>query len=185
MILMNFVIQTVDKEENMGAQQIERTIEFKCVPWRTRMTDKGLQAQGVHGTWTLIPAEHPFAKTAKGIVCCPECGKMFLVTPEMGEQGDRPYDRIFPAFRCECGLIAKAVLLDWGKKTLYCAAFETRDPNGKLVANKEYMHAESEEDAKKQFWAAHPQMDVWVHLVGVAPVIGFFALDKAERKLTV
>jgi hypothetical protein len=150
------------------------------------MTDKGLQIQGVPGTWSLIPPEHPLIKTAKGIVCCPRCSRMFILTPDMGEQGDRREDRVFKIFQCDnCGLTARIILRDWDSRKLYCAAFETRDSKGNIVANKEYLHAESDEDAKRQFWGAHPQMDRWIHLVGIASVIGYFTTDKTEKKLTV
>jgi hypothetical protein len=110
---------------------------------------------------------------------------MFVITPDMGEQADNPHDRLFNMFRCECGLTAKVVLKNWDTRKLYCAAFETLDSRCRVIANKEYMHAESEEEAKRNFWAAHPQTDRYIKLVGIAPVIGYFATDKAERKLTV
>jgi hypothetical protein len=108
---------------------------------------------------------------------------MFIITPDMGEPGDRSQDRLFASFRCECGYHARATLLNWNTRKLYCAAFETKDSEGETVPNKEYMHAESEEEAKTNFWASHSPLSV--HLVGIAPVVGYYALDKAERKLTV
>ena len=169
----------------MTAEMIEQTIEFECKPWATRMTDKGLQVQGIPGTWTLIPPEHPLVKSAKGIVCCPKCSTMHILTPDMGEQGDNRVDRVFPCMRCPCGLVARAVLRGWDTRNLYCAAFETLDSRCKVVANKEYLHAETEEEAKRNFWAAHPQTDRYIKLVGIAPVIGYFATDKQEKKLVV
>ena len=160
-------------------------VEFPCIPWCTRSGNRGLEIQPVPATWTLMPSEHPLAKSAKGIISCPRCALMFILLPEMGEPTDKPQNRLLSSWHCECGFTARAILLDWNKKTLYCAAFETVDLNGKLVANKDYMHAESEADAKEQFFALHPPMDRVVKLVGVAPVIGFFALDKQEKKLTV
>lgn len=173
----------------MATELIDHQIEFACIPWRTRMTDQGLQIQPERGTWTLMPSEHPMAKDAKGILSCPNCARMYVLLPDMGEPSTNPKDRTLSSIRCNCGLIARAILRDWNKRILYCAAFETRDSDGNLTPNKEYMHAESEQDAKTQFWASHPPSNppsnFWINLIGIAPVVGYFALDKQEKKLTV
>ena len=162
-----------------------RTVEFRCEPWVMR---NALEIQPIAGTWTLAPMDLRQSRGVKGILACPQCGQAALIHKDMGEKADDLKDLILDEWRCYgCDYHCKAHILDWDKRKLYCAAFETAPdgPSGSIVAHKEYLHAESTEDATVQFWAGHPVTDGITNLVGVALVIGFFVVDDQGRKLTV
>jgi len=106
----------------------------------------------------------------------------------MGEKGDAPKSLLLRRLLCaKCGFCSCAVLLDWDKRRLFCAAFETNvlGRPDTIVANKEYYHAVDVDDATAQFYNGHPPSDCVIRLVGVAPVIGFFVLDAKGEKLSV
>ncbi len=157
------------------------TVEFPCEPWVMRAYEILPQA----GTWTLAPrAIHHL--NIKGILSCPRCSTVCGLLPDMGEKSaDIPTDQVLKQWHCDkCHFECRVILKDWDKRQLYCAAYETL-VNDVLTANKEYMHAESVQDATNQFWNGRIEADNVVRLVGVAPVIGYFVQDNAGRKLSV
>jgi hypothetical protein len=106
----------------------------------------------------------------------------------MGEKADNAKDLILPSWHCrQCNFTCKVVLVDWDKRKLYCAAYETYpDDSTKIITHKEYLHAESDQDAKIQFWNGRLTSEkARINLIGIAPVIGFFVMDDQGRKLEV
>jgi len=157
------------------------TIEFPCEPWVIR----GFEILPQPGTWTLAPrAIHHL--NFKGILACPRCNEACGLQPDMGVKAeDVPINQVLDNWHCnKCQFRCRVILKDWDKRKLYCAAYETL-VNGELTANKEYMHAESVQDATTQFWNGRIEADNVVRLVGVALVIGYFVQDNEGRKLSV
>jgi hypothetical protein len=60
-----------------------------------------------------------------------------------------------------------------------------------VTTHKEYLHAEDEAEARKFFWAQHSLVEmqnnkqVVLHLVGIAPAIGFFTANSKSDKILV
>jgi hypothetical protein len=167
----------------MGAEVVVPTIEFPCEPWLMR---NETEIQPVPGTWTLAPLTLRQKMGVKGIISCPSCGNASLLLKDSGEKADRPVDQLFKDWHCRCGHVCNAILLDWDKRKLYCVVYETFEgshDSPRVIPHKEYLHAESDVEAKALFWAGHP--NECINLVDAAPVIGFFVLDNEGRKLTV
>jgi len=163
----------------MGAEILLETVEFPCEPWVTR----GLEILPESGTWTLAP-QSVWHLGIKGILSCPRCSEACGILHDMGEKADNPSHLTIKQWHCQkCHFQCRPMLLDWDKRKLYCAAFETL-VDGVLKANKEYMHAVDEQDATAQFWNGRIAADNVVKLVGVAPAIGYFVQDTQGRKLT-
>lgn len=166
----------------MAIEVTIRTREFPCETWLIR---DGEEIQPIPGTWTYAPMFLRQTKGIKGILCCPECGIACLLHKDMGEKADDPKHMKLAQWHCDsCGYECSPVILDWDRRKLHCAAFETIQ-DGKVIPHKEYLHAESIQEATAAFWAGHPPSDKITKLVGVAPVIGFYVLDNEGKKLTV
>ena len=165
----------------MITETVLDTVEFPCEPWVVR----GYEILPMIGTWTLAPTTVHHLNI-RGILSCPRCTEVCGITPDMGAKGeDIPIDLVLKQWHCnKCHFQCRVILKDWDKRKLYCAAFETV-VDGVLTANKEYMHAESVEDATGQFWNGRIAADNVVKLVGVALVIGYFVQDDQGRKLSV
>jgi len=163
----------------MNAETVIPTIEFRCHPWVMR---DELFIQPVPGTWTLAPLLLRQRVGAKGIISCPACGLAAVVLKDTGEKAGRPIDQLFKNWHCQCGHVCHAVLLEWDKRKLYCVAYETFEGT-KVIPHKEYLHAESDVDAKAQFWGGHSKENI--HMIDTAPVIGFYVLDKDGKRLAV
>ena len=165
----------------MAVELVLDTVEFPCEPWVIRGPEILPQA----GTWTIAPRV-TWDFGAKGIIACPRCAQAFFVLHDMGEKAeDLPLNLVLKQWLCgKCHFRCRAILVDWDKRILYCAAYETM-VDGVLTANKAYMHAESIEDATSQFWNGRIAADNVVSLVAVAQVIGYFVQDNQGRKLSV
>lgn len=71
------------------------------------------------------------------------------------------------------------------KKPLYCIAYTERKGR-KLVGQKLYVHANSIEEARLQYFQSElPTTLVQRDIVGIAPVIGYFVNDKHGNDLSV
>jgi hypothetical protein len=156
-------------------QVIIREIRFPCVPW---VQDGPESLQPVRGTWTLVP-EALWNKGVHGVLSCPHCGKAALIPHEMGETIEKGARRL-NQLRCECGFTCHAILEDWDLRKLFCVAWESYDSNGKVIPQKDYMHATSSEEAIFFFEQSHIGMRY--HIVGAAPVIGYFARSEKNEK---
>ena len=101
--------------------------------------------------------------------------------PVVVEFGDT---KELPELHCrQCLFGCRIILKEWDKRKLYCAVYETWE-NNELKTHKQYLHAITEPEAKKFFWAQYSPFSV--HLVAIAPVIGFFAKsEKDDRNLVV
>ncbi len=70
-------------------------------------------------------------------------------------------------------------------RPLYCIAYERYDRKGQLIkADFEYVHADSTAHARNQFCHSRPNRRRH-KIVGVAPVIGYHALDDNADKVSV
>jgi hypothetical protein len=167
----------------MIIEQVLDTIEIPCERWILRNNEEILP---VVGTWTLT-TEIGWELGAKGILSCPNCGYPCYILHGMGVKAeDVPINQVIENWMCRsCHLLCRIILLEWDKRRLYCAAYETMGGDGKVIANKEYMHAESESEARVQFWNGRIAADNVIRLVAVGPVIGYFVQDKTGGKLNV
>ena len=166
-------------------------VGFPCESWhavRDGSTGELVAIDPVAGTWTLIGGEdrRRFADrglNVKALVACPRCSHVGFI-PEGFDPPKALGDTLpLPEMFCrKCQFGCRVVLEKWDQRKLYCAAYETRKGES-LEPHKEYLHAEDDAEAKKFFWSQHGAEVT--HLVGIAPVVGFFAKDKNERFLVV
>jgi hypothetical protein len=165
-------------------------VRFPLLPWAIE-GELGERIQPIPGTWTLAP-ELLCKQGIKGIVCCPnrECKTPALIPYDMGEVENGAL--ALTAFQCaKCGLICNARLLEWDTRKLYCVAYEIIRPNNTAVGRKEYLHAESREQAIAYFCNGtgyqldHVSKQKW-RLVDAAVAIGFFGQrsDKDQKILS-
>ena len=168
----------------MGATQTVQLIEFPCEEWAAMRTPEGelVSIHPVAGTWTLLGGEDRFRFYEKGMdvkamFACPRCGKVGFIPEGFNPPVEFGDTKPLPELHCrECKFGCRVILKEWDKRKLYCAAFETWE-NNDLKIHKQYLHAVNETEAKKFFWAQYSPLNT--HLVGIAPVIGFFA--KSEK----
>jgi len=189
-------------------QNVE-TIEFPYEEWaaaRNRDTGELVGLDPIPGTWTLIGGEdrRRFAEkgmNVKAMFTCPRCNQIGVIPEGFKPPVELGDTKPLPELHCrKCKFGCRIVLKNWDKRKLYCVAYETKKGDT-LEAHKEYLHAEDEVEAVKFFWAQHggqvrvatgnEQLDRIVrdgtitNVVGVAPVVGFFANPKNERMLVV
>ena len=175
----------------MTVTQTIPVLEFPCEEWVAVRTSTGemVSAHPVAGTWTLIGGEDRrrfFERglNVKALFACPRCKQIGIIPEGFNPPTELGDTKPLPELHCRmCNFGCRIILKDWDKRRLYCAAYETRDGDT-LKPHKDYLHAVDELEAKKFFWAQHPGGEV-TNLVGIAPVIGFFAKSKDERKLIV
>ncbi len=174
---MSIIVETVE------------TITFPHEEWFViRNAGKLVSIKPVPGTWTLLSVEDriEMAKKrfyVKGLIACPRC-KVASFLPETFDPPKELGDGKPPCeYKCSsCDLVCRIILKDWDRRKLYCACYE--DIQGKdITAEKRYLHAVTEDEARCYFWAQHNPATT--HLVAIAPVIGFFAEDKDAKKLIV
>jgi len=167
------------------------TVEFPYEEWQVTRDKSSGELVGIHpirGSWTLLSGEDRRRMAergmfVKGIIACPRCNNSGFLPENFDppkELGDGKPSAEYVCRQCRFG--CHCILKNWDRRRLYCAAFETRDGDT-LKPHKEYLHAEDEIEAKHFFWSSHGAEVT--NLVGIAPVIGFFATDKRERKLIV
>lgn len=166
--------------------QTHGTVKFAYTVWAM----DGASIEPRPGTWSLPPlaVRETFQHAAKevvGLFACPHCNTACLFTRDQIEVDGVNHTAVLKLFRCaNCPLVCKAVFEEWDRRKLYCVAYETRSPNGVIVANKEYNHAVDQQDAQHQFIEGH-RGDPIVRVVGVALAIGFFVNDTKGDKLSV
>ena len=174
-----------------AATQSVELIEFPCEEWVAMRTPEGelVSINPVAGTWTLLGGDDRRRFHAKGIdvkamFACPRCNKVGFIPERFNPPVELGDTKELPEMHCrQCEFGCRAILKDWDKRKLYCAVFETWQ-NNELKNNKQYLHAINEQEAKKFFWAQYSPFTV--HLVAIAPVIGFFAKsEKDDRNLVV
>jgi hypothetical protein len=177
----------------MTVTQETRTIEFPCEEWIAQRTLEGelVGIKPVAGSWTLVGGDdrRRFAERGldvKAMFACPRCEQVGFIPESFNPTTVLGDSEVLPELRCrKCHFGCRAVLKDWDKRKLYCAAFETRDGDS-LKPHKEYLHAVDLEEATRFFWAQHPRLGEVSNLVGIAPVVGFFAKsEKDDRTLVV
>lgn len=165
----------------MTTQVVPHAAELPCVIWESENGNPN-RLKPMKGTWTRAPALLR-QSNIKGVLSCPRCGHAALLTRDSGELGDNPANQVLPAFGCRgCGLVARVTLAGWNRWKLFCAAWETFE-GGRVTPHKEYFDAEDVADARKQWEMGH--VGESVHLVGIAPVIGYRVLDSKGKKLAV
>lgn len=170
----------------MTAVQSVGLVEFPCEEWAAMRTPEGelVSINPVAGTWTLLGGEDRrrfFEKgmNVKALFSCPRCSKVGFIPEGFNPPVQFGDTKELPELHCrECKFGCRIILKEWDKRKLYCAAFETFE-NNDLKTHKHYLHAIDEDEAKKFFWAQYNPLVVKIHLVGIAPVIGFFA--KSEK----
>jgi hypothetical protein len=171
----------------MGVSQVLQEVVFPCTPWPIGETKAGPAIQAIPGTWTLPPEEirnvHP---NVRGILACPKCATPCLIPQGMGKKTSGKFELIIPTLQCNtCRFAFLATLEDWEKRQLFCVAYETWDVrNKRIIPHKIYMHAESADDALRQFNAAHVN-DTIYNVVGASLVIGYKVEDSKGKSLSV
>jgi hypothetical protein len=164
------------------------TITLPYEEWAalTSPTGELVSLRPVKGTWTLISAreQERLAKQGIGIkaaMACPRCGHPALLPSTFDPPKELGDGKPITAFVCnKCMLESSVIFKDWDRRKLYCVCYETRK-GSTIQTHKEYLHAETEVEARKNFWASHG--DEVTHVVGIAPAIGFFVKDNHGEKL--
>jgi hypothetical protein len=163
----------------IASTQVVRTVDFPYSLWPV----DGDRIQPKDSTWTLTPIAVVRAHGVKGILSCPSCAKAALVPPNETKLTGRGTLRL-DGFQCaSCKFTCNALLIGWDKKNLYCIAYEMWIDK-KIVPSTEYLHAESTQDALRQFRDGHMQ-DPVSHIVGCSIVIGYKVLDNQGKILSV
>jgi hypothetical protein len=166
------------------------TVEFPYEEWFAARTPQGVlvKIQPVKGSWTLLSGEDrrrmaEKSVNVKGMIACPRCGRAAFIPENFDPPKELGDGKPTHQFMCrQCKFVCNLVLKQWDRRKLYCACYETKRGDS-LATHKEYLHAVDDEEAKKFFWLTHgPEV---TNLVGIAPVVGFFAEDKTEKKLLV
>jgi len=160
----------------------ESYVFTRSLEWATKQTPKGVEYRGIPGSWIPLPKHKPVV----ALICCPACNGMNGISEQV-HSIDRD-GKVTPEFRCtgtvhgiRCGFARPIYLAKWGKRTLYAVAYE-RVIQGRASAAIEYMHADDQLDAQRQFAAGHPEPH---HVAGIAPVVGYFVEDTKGSKLSV
>jgi hypothetical protein len=169
------------------ATQSVQLVEFPCEEWVALRTPEGelVSINPVAGTWTLLGGEdrqtfHAKGMNVKAMFACPRCNKVGFIPEGFNPPVEFGDTKELPELHCrECQFGCRIILKEWDKRKLYCAVVETWE-NNELKTHKQYLHATGEDEAKKFFWAQYSPLKVY--LVGIAPVVGFFA--KSEKDLT-
>jgi hypothetical protein len=167
-----------------------RTVEFPYKEWHAIRTPGGTIAsiKPIKGTWTLLngPDIRMMARknmNVKGLISCPYCSHTSFIPADFNPPKELGDGKPVHEYVCEsCKFVCNLVLKEWDKRKLYCICYETRKGDS-IEPHKEYMHAETELEARRYFWAFHGSEVTFV--VGIAPVVGYFPTDKNERKLIV
>lgn len=158
---------------------VVREVQFSCTPW---LIEDEKRIQPVPGTWTLAPVSL-WNRGIHGVLSCPNCSKAALIPHEMGEPASRGR-RLLKQFGCTCGFVCNALLEDWDTRKLYCVVWHMFDSNGKILVEKDYMHALSREEARYFFEQSH--LGTRYQIVDVGPVVGYFMKnEKNEKDLSV
>ena len=174
-----------------AATQSVQLVEFPCEEWVALRTPEVelVSINPVAGTWTLLGGEdrrrfHEKGMNVKAMFACPRCNKVGFIPEGFNPPVAFGDTKELPELHCrECQFGCRVVLKEWDKRKLYCAVFETWKDNI-LKTHKHHLHAIDEAEAKKYFWAQYSPLTV--HLVAIAPVIGFFAKsEKDDRNLVV
>ena len=178
--------------ESVASQTIE-TIEFPCEEWFVTRTPQGemVSIRPIGGTWTLLSFEDQkhFAshgQDVKAMFACPRCEQIGMISSDFNPPKELGHTKPLPELHCrKCQFSCRIILRNWDKRKLYCACYETLDADQNVLTHKDYLHAEDDLEARKFFWAQHPGLEV-IHLVGIAPVVGFFtATPKSDKILLV
>lgn len=180
---------TLNATASAGSVRIVTFPNEEWVAVREEHTGKLVSVVPVPGTWTLVGAQDQYqlaleGKDIKAFFACPRCNQIGIIgsefKPEL-ELGDtKPSPEMF-CRKCKFGF--RAVLKEWDKRKMYCACYETKTRDS-FDTHKEYLHAADEAEAHKFFWAQHKPHEISC-LVGIAPVVGFFAKDDNARILVV
>ena len=158
---------------------VVREVTYPCVPWKVEGDQK---IQPVRGTWTLAPIGY-WEKGMHGVLSCANCGKPALLPHDLGEAMPRGVRKL-KQLGCSCGFVCDALLEDWDLRKLYCIVWETYDTGGKVIPQKDYMHAVSREETLYLFEQSH--LGIRYRIVDAAPVVGYFAKsEKDDKHLTV
>jgi len=159
----------------ISASQSARVIEFPCIPWK--LDDGGIHPE--KGSWTLTPQSlRELRPEIEALLCCPNCSAVMPFAKLPTDDIDRKHQTGVLTRRdlqCKCGLLFTAKLLDWDKRRLYCVAYETFR-GLEIVPHKEYLHAETDVQARYFFEQGHVRERY--NIVGIAPVVGYFADEK-------
>jgi hypothetical protein len=168
-------------------------LRFPLEPWALEGAAASAEAiQPIPGTWTLAP-ESLCKQGIKGIICCPnrECKKPALIPYDMGEVDNGALQ--LQEFQCAgCGMLCHPRLVDWDTRKLFCVAYELTRADNTTFIRKEYLHAESREQAIAYFCNGtgyqldHVTKQTW-RLVDAGIAIGFFGQrsDKDQIRLAV
>lgn len=177
--------------------QVDEVI-FPCTPWRIE-GDKGERISPVPGTWTLAP-EALWEQGIRALICCPnmECKQAALLRYDMGEVENGTLK--LRSFSCaKCGRLMHAKLQAWDTRQLFCIAYEIQPgqyldwnhPEAHIELRKEYMHAESRDEAFAFFvggtgFLLTTRKVAW-RIIDVGHAIGFFGKesDKDQVNLSV
>lgn len=175
---------------NAVATTTVETIEFPCEDWFVQRTPQGelVSIRPVPGTWTLLSVEdrQRFAeqgRPTKALFACPRCQQIGFVGEDFKPPTVLGDTKPLPELHCiQCHFVCRIIFKGWDQRRLYCAIYETRLPNGSIQSHKDYLHAEDEFEARKYFWAQHPNNDVYT-FIGIAPVVGFFLENPKDDKI--
>lgn len=177
--------------------QIDEVV-FPCVPWKIEGAF-GDRIAPIPGTWTLAP-ESLWENGIRALICCPnpECKQAALIRYDMGELDNGTLK--LRSFSCEkCGRLLNAKLQQWDTRQLFCIAYEIQpgkaldwvDPKADIQLRKEYMHAETRDEAFGFFvggtgFALTTANKAW-RIIEVGHAIGYFGKesDKDQVNLSV
>lgn len=180
------------------ASQSVSTVEFPCEEWLVTRTPQGemVSVKPIPGTWTLVSAEdcRTFAERGldvKALFSCPNCQQMGVIPSTFNPTKELGDAKLPSELHCkQCDFVCNVILKDWDKRRLYCACYETlTNVDDTVTTHKEYLHAENEAEARKFFWAQHSLVEmqnnkqVVLHLVGIAPAIGFFVPNPKDERI--
>lgn len=134
------------------------------------------------GRWMIPPMT--WHKSGDDIIVACEHGHFCLVSDKHKIADD---GIITPGFACstkDCRFDVMAQLDEWKEKlVMYCVSWErikwSANKRAIAIPQSDYFRAISVENAKFQFMAANPYLrdGINMKLVGIAPVIGYHALD--------
>jgi len=185
---------TINNSSTAASQTVE-TVEFSCEEWLVTRTPEGeiVSIRPIAGTWTLVSGEDQRRFGEKGIdvkamFACPRCNNIGFIGSNFNPPKEHGDTKPLPELHCcKCQFGCRSVLKNWDKRRLYCICYETI-VGTKVTTHKDYLHAEDEFEARKFFWAQHPEVmnnQSVIHVAGIAPAIGFFVPNPKDDRILV
>lgn len=169
---------------------------MRHIPFEHHVTivDNKIDHQPPNMTWDrLAVGTHPNDINNLAIVTCGN-GHMSKIIGNVHKIADDGI--VSPQFFCpedKCTFRAEIQLLDWKLPApLHCVVWEKikiRDRKVIVIPMKDYFRAIDDANCRAQFLAANPNLNLGLNgnarIVGIAPVIGYHAMDDNADKVSV